>query len=154
MHKKSVQFIESFSTYSQIFESRDLKDYAHFGHHHPKAIQVTFGFPGFLSTHKNHFIPWIPSWDTADFSVLRPEWPYPFWTMPTPIFVNNIFPRTTTYGSLTPCWPSEKTNPPILRKLPDRKTGGQTLIHRILPVPAEGPLSWKSSYPDLKFLSS
>ena len=33
----------------------------------------------------------IPSWDTASFSVLRPEWPHSFLTNPTPIFFNQLF---------------------------------------------------------------
>ena len=42
-------------------------------------------------------IPRIPSWDTADFWVLRPEWPRPFLTTPTAIFFNQFLICTNLY---------------------------------------------------------
>ena len=32
----------------------------------------------------------IPSWDTASFSILRPQWPQPFLTTPTAILSNHL----------------------------------------------------------------
>ena len=39
---------------------------------------------------------------------------------------NQALSHTTPHGPLTPCRVSEKTNEPIPRKLPDRRTEGQT----------------------------
>ena len=41
-------------------------------------------FLNFHHHHKNQFIPLILSWHTANFWVLRLEWPHPFLTMATP----------------------------------------------------------------------
>ena len=41
-------------------------------------------FLNFHQHHKSQFIPLIPSWHTANFWVLRLEWPHPFLTMATP----------------------------------------------------------------------
>ena len=50
---------------------------------------------------------------------------------------------------------SEKTNDPIPRKLPERRTGGrteiQTLIHRTLPATARGPKKRKKKCPVYNF---
>ena len=52
--------------------------------------------------------------------------------------------RTTPHGPLTPYLVSEKTNEPIPRKLPEGiiegQKDGQTLIHRTLPITAEGSI--------------
>ena len=59
--------------------------------------------------------------------------------------------HTAIYWSLTPCWVSEKTNEPILRKLTDRqkdrwterwkdrRRDTQTLFYRVLLAEAGGP---------------
>ena len=46
---------------------------------------------------KNQFIPLIPFWDTANFSALRPEWPYLFLTMPTTFFFNQLLISINLY---------------------------------------------------------
>ena len=52
--------------------------------------------------------------------------------------------RTIPHGPLTPCLVSEKTSEPIPRKLPEGiiegQKDGQTLIHRTLPITAEGSI--------------
>ena len=40
-------------------------------------------------------------------------------------FLNPALSHTATHKPLTPHWVSEKTNEPIPRKLPDRKTKGR-----------------------------
>ena len=61
-----------------------------FDHHHPKIIEVTFGFPEFLSTTQNQSIQLIPARDTANFRFLRLEWPLQFFAMPTTILFNRL----------------------------------------------------------------
>ena len=39
---------------------------------------------------KNQFIQLIPSWDTANFRVVTPEWLHPFLTMPPSIFFDSL----------------------------------------------------------------
>ena len=95
--KKSAQFINSFLRYSRFLESQDPKDYT-FYHHDPKIIKVTFGFPEFLSTNQK---PIYLFWDTANFSDLRPEWPHPFLTIPTPIFFNQLLFSDNLYQHAT-----------------------------------------------------
>ena len=57
--------------------------------------------------------------------------------------------HTIIYGSLTPCYVSEKTNEPIPRKLTDRRKDGradeQTLFYRTFPAEAGGPITAKKT---------
>ena len=60
---------------------------------------------------------------------------------------NPALSDTTTYGPLTPCYVSEKTNEPISRKLVDRRKARwkdrQTQFYRTLPAAAGGPIITK-----------
>ena len=63
---------------------------------------------------------------------------------------NPALSHITTYVPLTPCYVSEKTDEPILRKLTDRRkdgrTGGRT-FYRTLPAEAGGPInSFKKTF--------
>ena len=76
----------------QILESQDLKDHAHFLSPPSKNYQPNFWLSWiFFQYIKHQFNPLIPFWDTANFSIIRPEWPHPFLTMATPIFFNQPF---------------------------------------------------------------
>ena len=76
----------------QILESQDLKDHAHFLSPPSKNYQLNFWLSWiFFQYIKHQFNPLIPFWDTANFSIIRPEWPHPFLTMATPIFFNQPF---------------------------------------------------------------
>ena len=63
-------------------------------------------FLNFYHHTKNQFIPLILFWDTAYFTVLRLEWSYPFFTMPIPIFFNqllismNLYQQNQAFSSL------------------------------------------------------
>ena len=75
-----MQKLSSIHTIIQsILGSHELNGRAHFWPHPPKPL-------AFLNLHqhaRNQFIPSIHSWDTVNFRVMWPDWPYPFLTKST-----------------------------------------------------------------------
>ena len=45
------------NSFFMILGSREINDYTHFYHTHPKSIEMTFSFPEFAPAHKKQFIP-------------------------------------------------------------------------------------------------
>ena len=54
-------------------------------------------FLNFFQRTKYQFIPLILFWDTANLSVLRPEWPHPFLTKPTTMFFVQLLISVTLH---------------------------------------------------------
>ena len=65
--------------------------------HNAKIIKVTFKLPNFYQHTKNQLASLIPSWDTANFSVLRPEQPHSFLTTSMPILFNQLLISTNLH---------------------------------------------------------
>ena len=64
------------------------------------------------------------------------NFPHVWWN----VFSNNlILSPTNSYGFLTPCQNSEKTNHPIPQRHLERQRGGQTLFQSAALATAEGP---------------
>ena len=85
--KKSALFMNSFLRYKIHRTQRTM---IIFDLYYRKIIKVTFVFPKFFSTHQK-FIPLIPPWDAANFSVLRPDYTQPLLNMSTPTFFKPAF---------------------------------------------------------------
>ena len=83
-----------------------------------------------LMNHKNFHFTQIP--DKTNDVMSKNHVFGPFVTIFGHFCPMGIFPKkirlchTTRYGPLTPCYVSEKTNGPILRKLTDRRKEGRT----------------------------
>ena len=103
-----------------------------------------------LMNHKNFHFTQIPD-KTNDIIFLKSPKPC-FWAifdnfrsfLPDGDFFQKIqLSHKTIYGPLTPCWVSEKTNEPILRKFTDRQKDkqkdGEILFYKTLPAEAGGP---------------
>ena len=68
-----------------------------FYHHHSKLSKQLLAFLNFYQHTKNQFIPLVPFTDTANFSVVRPDWPQPFLTKLTPIFFKQLLISINLY---------------------------------------------------------
>lgn len=73
----------------QITVSHDLKDQAHFGPWSPKTYSFQLSWIC-IAMQNSLFIPFIHSWDKANFRVPWIEWPHLFFTMPIQKWFNQL----------------------------------------------------------------
>ena len=82
-HKKKALFINSLLIYTRFWRFKTLTKTIQ------RLLMQILNFLTFYQHIKIELTLFIPFWDTANFSILRPQWPQPFLTIPTTIFSNH-----------------------------------------------------------------